>query len=225
MHDGRQYLVERFELSYLSAPEALLQSAPSAAMTSQQQALIVGYSEQGRLPQSISEARQVTETLEPVLQPICLIEEAATIDALRRQPGACSLLHLATHAVFRPDNPLFSWIRLADGRLTVADLYEIRLPGRPLVVLSACETGRGQARGGGLLGMGRGFLAAGAAGIVVSLWKIDDTAAALFMQDFYVALQTGSPADPATALCQAHRRACARGAHPQDWAAFLFIAG
>lgn len=225
MHDGRQYLVERFELSYLSAPEALLHSSPNAVTPSQPQALIVGYSEQGRLPQSISEARQVAATLAPALDPVCLLEEAATIDALRRQIGDCHLLHLASHAVFRPDNPLFSWIRLADGRLTVADLYEISLSCRPLVVLSACETGRGQARGGGLLGMGRGFLAAGAAGIVVSLWKIDDTAAARFMQDFYAGLHAGSLADPAAALCRAQRQACGRGAHPQDWAAFLFIAG
>jgi len=225
MHDGRQYLVERFQLSYLSAPEALLQAGPLSVTAPQPQALIVGYSEQGRLPQSISEARQVADTLAPAWSPVCLLEEAATIDALRRQLGTCDLLHLASHAVFRPDNPLFSWIRLADGRLTVADLSEISLPCRPLVVLSACETGRGQARGGGLLGMGRGFLAAGAAGIVVSLWKIDDAAAAQLMQDFYAGLQAGSPADPAAALCQAQRRACARGAHPRDWAAFLFIAG
>ena len=64
----------------------------------------------------------------------------------------------------------------------------ITLPQRPLVVLSACETGRGLARGGGLLGMGRGFLAAGASGLVVTLWRVSDEATAQFVESFYTHL-------------------------------------
>ncbi len=225
LYDGQQHLVERFQFSYLSAPEALLHTPAPSRENQGAHALIVGYSEQGRLPYVVTEARHVAQALASAMQTTCLLEEAATLDALRAELGRCSLLHLATHALFRHDNPLFSWIRLADGRLSVADLYEITLPCRPLVVLSACETGRGQPRGGGLLGMGRGFLAAGAAGIVVSLWKIEDQASAQVMTDFYTALQADPALDPAAALCQAQRHACARGEHPRIWASFIFIQG
>lgn len=224
LHDGQSYLIERFQLAHLSAPEVLLHS--SAVRAPRDRALIVGYSEQGRLPQTIGEAQQVADALQPVIRTTCLLEEEATLDRLGAGIRASHLLHVATHAVFRPDNPLFSWVRLADARLTVADLYEMTLPQRPLVVLSACETGRGQPRGGGLLGMGRGFLAAGAAGLIVSLWKIEDQSSARVMVDMYTHLTASRDrADPPAALCHAQRAAVRCAAHPFDWAGFIFIQG
>ena len=92
------------------------------------------------------------------------------------------------------------------------------------MVLSACETGRGQARGGGLLGMGRALLAAGAAGVLVNLWRVADEAALRLMADLY-AHWDDDVRSPAAALCAAQRQAIARGAHPLDWAGLLFIGG
>lgn len=229
LFDGQAYLVERWQLTYLSAPEVLLHSAPTSFVpghTGEPHALIVGYSENGRLPHTVVEARQVALALQSNMPTTCWMEDAATIAHLRAGIQTSHLLHLATHALFRPDNPFFSWMRLADARLTVADLYELTLPQRPLVVLSACETGRGQPRGGGLWGMGRGFLAAGAAGLIVSLWKIEDQAAAQVMADLYThLLPMQARIAPSAALCQAQRLACARGEHPFGWASFIFIQG
>lgn len=229
LFDGQRHMIERFQFAYLSAPEVLLQHPATASArpaAAAPHALIIGCSEDGRLPHVIVEARQVAQALGAASPITCLLEEEATINRLRSELPASHLLHLATHATFRPDNPLFSWIRLADARLTVADLYEMTLPQRPLVVLSACETGRGQPRGGGLLGMGRGFLAAGAAGLIVSLWKIDDRASAQVMADLYTHRNPAQIlSDPAGALCQAQRLACARGEHPHSWAGFIFIQG
>lgn len=120
---------------------------------------------------------------------------------------------------------MFSWMLLADTRLAVTDLYTMTLPRRPLVVLSACETGRGQARGGGLLGMGRGFLAAGASGLVVSLWKAADTATAELMVDFYRGfLEPGGP-DAAASLQRAQLCMLQRHHHAFFWAGFVYIRG
>ncbi|GAB4214490.1 MAG: CHAT domain-containing protein [Roseiflexaceae bacterium] len=220
LFDGRQYLVERFPLAYLSAPEALLvrQTAPDQAAS----ALVLGYSEGGRLPQTIDEARRVAALLPPERPSTLLLEGEATLERFRQASQASGLIHLATHGVFRPDNPLFSWVRLADSRLTVADLYALTLPGRPLVVLSACETGRGQPRGGGLLGIGRALLVAGATGLVLSQWRVADNATAQLMADLYQGLP-GS--DPALALCQAQQQAIARGVAAAHWAGFLLIRG
>ena len=107
------------------------------------------------------------------------------------------ILHLATHGRFRPDNPLFSALRLADGWLTVRDACELDLHGCGLVALSACETGVSQvAPGDELLGMTRGFFASGAASLLVSLWPVDDAATVDLMVEFYRRLADGAARPP-----------------------------
>lgn len=231
--DGQHYLIERFQLTYLSAPEALLTAAAAqdplteapALDGRRPSALVVGYSDGGRLPAAVAEARAVASLLTGVLEPVLLVEADATLDAVARATRDARLVHMASHATFRPENPMFSWMLLADTRLAVTDLYTMTLPRRPLVVLSACETGRGQARGGGLLGMGRGFLAAGASGLVVSLWKAADTATAELMVDFYRGfLEPGGP-DAAASLQRAQLCMLQRHHHAFFWAGFVYIRG
>lgn len=226
--DGRKALVQTHELIYLSAPEVLLRDrshGPRNPIAQAEPGLILGYSDGGRLQHTPTEARRVAAILAPSMRVQILVEAEATLQAFQAACRHSALIHLATHAVFRPDNPLFSWIRLADARLTVADLYDTALPGRPLVVLSACETGRGQPRGGGLLGMGRGFLAAGASGLVVSLWKVADQPSAQLMERFYHHLVTSGGDAPAQALAAAQRAMLAETAHPFFWAGFVYIQG
>ncbi len=227
--DGRRYLVEDFTLSLLSAPRALWQSPCPASPSAEKgpgKALILGYSDGGRLPNALTEARQVAGAVRPRLTPILCLETEATQAQVYQAGPHCRLLHLATHALFRPDNPLFSWIRLADARLTVAEWYEITLLRRPLVVLSACETGRGRPQGGGLLGMGRSLLTAGASGLVVSLWKVADQSTVSLMSEFYAHLDLTRPAHGAAqALAQAQRAAIVRGLSPFHWAGFTFVRG
>lgn len=126
----------------------------------------------------------------PNYQTMMACEEAATREYFEQACENADLIHLATHAVYRPDNPQFSWFRLHNGRITVSDLYDISLPKRPLAILSACETGRGHSIGGGFIGMGRSFMAAGADRIIVSLWRIrriHDQFSTRLMADFYTA--------------------------------------
>ena len=73
-----------------------------------------------------------------------------------------------------------------DGRLTVSRIREHWTLDADLVVLSACETGLGKdARGDGLLGFAQAFLSKGARSVVLSRWKVDDTATSLLMIRFY----------------------------------------
>src|SRR5207237_6418050 len=58
---------------------------------------------------------------------VVLAGEDATEQAFRRYAPQADVIHLASHAVFRQDNPLFSAIRLADGWLSLYDLYNLRL--------------------------------------------------------------------------------------------------
>jgi CHAT domain-containing protein len=130
-------------------------------------------------------------------------------------------VHLACHGQFRPDNPHFSAVRLADGWLTVRDAYSLDLHCE-LVTLSACESGMSSVTPGDeLLGLARGFLSAGAPALLVSLWTADDAATAALMQRFYARLVAG--ASPATALRVAQCEALRTTPHPYFWAPFILI--
>jgi len=86
-----------------------------------------------------------------------------------------------------------------DGFLQLWDIYNLHLPA-DLVVLSACQTALGkEIKGEGLVGLTRGFMYAGAARVVASLWQVDDVATAELMSLFYQGvLKKNLP--PATAL-------------------------
>ena len=91
-------------------------------------------------------------------------------------------MHIATHGMFRRDNPMFSSIRLGDGPLSVYDLYELRLSAE-LVTLSGCGTGLSGVVGGDeQLGLVRGLLYAGARGVLLTLWDAYDSSTADFMK-------------------------------------------
>jgi CHAT domain-containing protein len=89
-----------------------------------------------------------------------------------------------------------------DGLLTAAEVSWLDLEGVRLVVLSACQTGRGTvASGEGTLGLVRGFRLAGAHVVVASLWKVDDEATERLMGIFYDRITEGLA--PARALREA----------------------
>lgn len=148
------------------------------------------------LPYAEIEAATVA-TLFP--QGEALLAAQATKRAVTARLSDVPILHLATHGYLSETAPLLSAILLANGEaLTVYELMGLQLKA-DLVVLSACETGRGETTGGDdLLGLTRGLLAAGTRAAVVSLWPVNDLATSLFMTRFYQHLRSGAP--PATAL-------------------------
>ncbi|HMJ24595.1 MAG TPA: tetratricopeptide repeat protein, partial [Pyrinomonadaceae bacterium] len=99
-------------------------------------------------------------------------------------------VHFATHGYLDSERPglsalLFSMVdaqgKPQDGFLRANDIYNLKLPAE-LVVLSACQTGLGkEIKGEGLVGLTRGFMYAGAARVVVSLWNVNDKATADLM--------------------------------------------
>jgi CHAT domain-containing protein len=158
-----------------------------------------------------------------------LVGPAARKAALRQAMGRYALLHFATHGYLDAKNSLLSALVLApepegsaeDGMLAAREIAGIPLAAR-LAVLSACETGRGQERGGeGLQGLAWAFRAAGCPSVVASLWQVDDAATSRLMVGFYRQLKAGRRKDEAlrAAMLAVKRKQAA----PYYWAAFQVI--
>lgn len=144
---------------------------------------------------------------------IALTEDAADLPA-------SDVIHYAGHAHFDPGTGSTT-LPLAGRRLSDEDLTCIALPRRPLLVLSACESGRGLSSVDTMTGMLRAAFAAGARDVIVSGWPAEDTSTAALMERFYRHLLRGE--GPATALRVASREILAAGgpaAHPFFWANF-----
>ncbi|RKH48245.1 CHAT domain-containing tetratricopeptide repeat protein [Corallococcus sicarius] len=104
--------------------------------------------------------------------------------------------------------------------VTALELAGLDLWGTQLVVLSACDTGRGDVRRGqGVYGLRRAFLVAGAETVVMSLWKVDDAATRVLMETYYRHLLAGL--GTATALREAMREVRGAHPHPHYWAPFI----
>ena len=146
----------------------------------------------------------------------------ATFASFTSNAGKFDIVHLACHGQFRPDNPMFSSLHLADGWVTVRDVCAYKLKAN-LVTLSACETGLSTIFAGEeILGLARGFLSAGAKSLVLSLWTVNDEATSRLMQNFYSNLQRGFNVSASLRIAQTNF--IDRGEHPYFWSPFFAIA-
>lgn len=111
---------------------------------------------------------------------------------------------------------------LEDGILTALEVSNLNLFNTKLVVLSACETGRGDIDNTeGILGLRRAFKIAGAQQLIISLWKVPDAQTSELMQLFYARYLTGTSTHAAFEYAQ--QEMSRRYKNPYYWAAFLLI--
>lgn len=150
-----------------------------------------------------------------------LIGEFATRDNLMRAAPKAKYLHLASHGYFRRDNPMFSFLRLADSNLNFYSLLDLKLSAE-MVTLSACHTGVNKVfPGDELHGLMRGFLHAGSPSLVASLWATSDASTAELMKHLYSRISTG--ASKRSALRAAQLEVKNEYGHPYYWAPFILM--
>lgn len=240
VHNNR-YLIEDHQISYLpsaSLIELLRHPAKSVSDRDRQLDLLAfgdplfrQRSHLPRLPRTRDEVEYVASLI-PTGRKRLYLGKASTEKAFKREPlDQYRWIHLATHSLIDARNPGRSAVVLAfddandeDGFLRATEITELNL-NCDLVILSACETGRGQLSSGeGIIGLSRAFFIAGARSLVVSQWAVSDISTAQLMKDFYQQLVNN--AAKSAALREAKLRMLHGGSetrHPYYWAPFVII--
>ena len=178
------------------------------------------------LPQAEEEAKQIAT----LLNTQALTGNRATETQVLQRLRQAKLVHLATHGLLHygqelgetgiPGAIALTPDKNHNGLLTASEIFDLQLTA-DLVVLSACDTGRGRITGDGVIGLSRAFMAAGVPSLVVSLWAVPDAATAELMVAFYRELLKHP--DKAKALRQAMLLTLKTNPRPIDWAAFTLI--
>jgi len=250
--DGDGFLAERIHLSYLESATDLVRWTHGSA-EGEGALIVGGVTYGAgpgptclgepfaALPGTATEADVVRKYLRRDRPSVLKGADASEAAAVAAMPSK-RVVHLATHGFFAQgrcaepgmgfDAMSVSGLALAaantptaasDGILTAAEVGTLDLSRAELVVLSACETGVGEARSGeGVLGLRRGFTASGARTLVMSLWSVSDAGTSELMTEFYRHLRRVPASE---ALWKAQRSTIARnretGNVSWDWAAFV----
>ncbi len=231
-----QYLIEKHTI--LTAPAIQIlqltrQSRQKVRQLSLPNNLVVGNPTMPKIGNPPSQldplpgSEQEAITIAKLLNTKPITGSQATKASITQQMLKARIIHLATHGLLnevkRRDLP--GAIALApsgndDGLLTSSEILDLKLNAE-LVVLSACNTGRGKLTGDGVVGLSRALISAGVSSIIVSLWFVPDDATAELMAEFYRQLEQNP--NKAQALRQAMLMTMKMHPTPQDWAAFTLI--
>lgn len=221
-----KYLIEKHTISIAPSIQALSLLKKRSPSTDRSNALVVGNPNPlsvklEPLPGAEAEAKAVAQ----LLQTQALTGSQPTESNVTSQMTKARIVHLATHGFFNDQQGLESSLAFVasgdiDGLLTAEEILDLKLQAN-LVVLSACNTGRGKITGDGVIGLSRSLLSAGVSSVVVSLWAVPDLPTAALMIEFYRNLNKKN--DKAQAMRQAMLTTMKQTPSPRDWAGFVLI--
>ncbi len=158
-----------------------------------------------------------------------IVDKEATVSAVLSDIPKSRVVHLACHGLLDNQDPLGSALVFTpsgddDGFLRAYQVLGGVPLGTDLVVLSACETGRGaEIKHEGVVGLSWAFLGAGARSVVVSLWEVKDTSTAELMVSFHRHLREGKSKDEALRSAQLGLIRSQQHAHPYHWSGFVLM--
>jgi CHAT domain-containing protein len=226
-----KYLIEYHTISTAPSIQTLnLTRTQASQIPAQGRSVIVG---DPTMPQFEGEAlpplpgaRQEAIAIGEILKTTPLLGAQATKFTVLEQLRTASTVHFATHGLLdtiKGDMPGAIALAPSDtdnGLLSASEIFDLKLRAN-LVVLSACDTGRGAINGDGVIGLSRSLIAAGVPSVLVSLWAVDDSSTRVLMSDFYRNRQVNP--NKAQALRQAMLNTMKQYPNPRDWAAFTIV--
>ena len=218
-----RYLIDDVALSVAPSASALLLKRQPAALAP---VLVIGDPHDEGVT-SLPEAAREAEVIAAMYDSSTLLEnEHATRARFVAGARTSGLIHYAGHAESDATDPFGALHLAADhphetGDLDTTDIASLRLEKAPLVVLAACGTMRGEpGHVEGMPSIARAFLAAGARGVIGTLWEVDDDAAAPLFRRLHLALRNGASPSAAlrTAQIELAHGSDPRLGHPASWA-------
>jgi CHAT domain-containing protein len=179
------------------------------------------------IPYSRDEIKAISKYFPKDQRSVYLGKEARE-EVIKRGPHKnYQIIHFACHGLLDEQQPIRSALVLSqdlknedDGFLQVRELYNLRLSSN-LVILSACQTGKGaMEKGEGILGLPRIFFYSGARSVLSTLWPINDKSTASFMKKFYAYLAKGISKAQALRLAK-QEMIHSKYSHPCYWAGYV----
>ena len=216
LFNGSRYVIEDHEVAY--APSARLYAlCRSRGVSGRSRISVFGIADSAA--PHIEEEVATIQGYFPAAR--CFTGDAASSGTLAAVAASSDVIHIASHAVFRHDNPMFSAFKLSDEWLNAYDVCSLRM-NSAMVTLSGCSTGAGRVYAGDeMLGLVRAFLKAGASSLVVSLWAVNDRSSASLMGSFYEAIGQGGSAR--SSLRDAILKLKMDYPNPYYWGPFILI--
>ncbi|NOR52689.1 MAG: CHAT domain-containing protein [Candidatus Aminicenantes bacterium] len=181
------------------------------------------------LPHAHKEAKTIAKFFDTDKKLLLLKNEAEERRFKQLNLGDFKIIHFATHGVIDNEN----WWRSAlillpdknlseDGFLQPREIYDLKL-NSDLVVLSACQTGKGKLeKGEGITGLAKAFLNTGSKSVISSLWNVNDKSTAQIMKCFYQYIIEGKSKAQALRLAKI-KMINSKYSHPFHWAAFILM--
>ncbi|MGL5063641.1 MAG: CHAT domain-containing protein [Microcoleus sp.] len=211
LHDGQKFLAQKYSLSRIPAFKLIdikyssLRNARVLAMGAANFSEAANKEPLPAVPLELSAiARQWPSQ--------SFLDRDFTIVNLQSQmlQQTYNIIHLATHAEFRPGTPDNSYIQFWDTQLSLKDMRDLKWKNSSrtppeLLVLSACRTALGDKEAE--LGFGGLALQSGAKSALASLWYVSDAGTLALMSEFYQQLRTGGSKDAPIIKSEALRQA------------------
>ncbi len=221
-----RYLIQQHTITIAPSIQVLALTETKSTRLSKVAPLIVGNpimpsvggTQLANLPGSEAEAKGIGK----ILQVAPLIGAQADKQKVVALMKTAPIVHLATHGLLdKIEGDIPGAIALTNGFLTSGELFDMQLSAN-LVVLSACDTGRGDLTGEGVVGLSRSLSVAGVPSVIVSLWEVSDEATRALMEAFYRNLQL-KKLPKAQALRQAMLTTMVDYPNPNFWSAFMLV--
>ncbi|WP_225903054.1 CHAT domain-containing protein [Pseudanabaena yagii] len=228
LYDGKQYLMEKYNLALTPGLQLL---DPRPLKRQQLEVFIGGLSKETQNFRALPNVeREIQKIAAMVSTPTPLLNETFISESIKKQISKIPfrVVHLATHGEFS-SNAEKTFILTWNNRLGVKQLGELlqtrdqdqRIP-IELLVLSACKTAKGDNRA--TLGLAGIAVRSGARSTIASLWSVEDSATATFMENFYQELAViGTTKADALRKAQLHLLKNPQFTHPFYWAPFVLV--